>query len=288
MQQEAPPTAPLYVVATPIGNLADMSPRALQTLRDVALIAAEDTRHTGRLLSHFGLSTPLMALHDHNEERVVDRVLRQLRSGAAVALVSDAGTPLISDPGYRLVRAAVAAGVAVETVPGPSAVMAALSVCGLPVDQFVFAGFLPPRDEARQRFIRTLADETRTVVVFESVHRIESTLAALADLLPPARELSIHRELTKQYESAYRGTAGELLGAFRAGELIAKGEFVIVIAGADAPLAATSAPVDIDALLRVLLASMPLKQAVAATVKLTGHGRNQLYQQALAISRESP
>ncbi|MEM1262315.1 MAG: 16S rRNA (cytidine(1402)-2'-O)-methyltransferase [Pseudomonadota bacterium] len=285
-QQKAEAVASLYVVATPIGNLADMSPRAVQTLRDVALIAAEDTRHTGRLLSHFGISTALMALHDHNEQRVVERVINRLRDGDAVALVSDAGTPLISDPGYKLLRAAVTAEIEVRTVPGPSAVTAALSVSGLPTDQFVFAGFLPARDDARQRFIKSLASETRTVVVFESVHRIEASLTAFSRLLP-ARRLTVHRELTKQYESAYRGSASELLAALNAGELVARGEFVFVIAAAADDAEAASAEVEITALLRVLLAAMPLKQAVAEAVTLTGRSRNQLYEQALAINNAS-
>ena len=280
---EARSAGRLYVVATPIGNLADFSPRATATLKQVALIAAEDTRHTGRLLSHFGVSTPQMALHDHNEAEVHGTVLDRLRGGDDVALVSDAGTPLISDPGYRLVHAAAAAAIDVVAVPGPSAVTAALSVSGLAVDQFVFIGFLPARDEARLRALGNLVDEQRTTVAFESVHRIGATLDALAGVLQAERRLSVHREITKQFESVYRGTATALAGAFADGSIVAKGEFVIVIEGASASDDAASS-VDVDRLLTVLLRFAPLKSAVAAAQELTGLPRNRLYQRALALA----
>ena len=283
--EDTPSTGQLYVVATPIGNLGDFSPRAVDVLRDVALIAAEDTRHTGRLLSHFGVATPQMALHDHNEARALTAVIARLRAGDDVAVVSDAGTPLISDPGYRVVRAAIDAGIEPIAIPGPSAVTAALSIAGLPVDQFVFIGFLPNRDDARQRCIASLADETRTVVAFESVHRIVATLRTLADELEPSRPICVLRELTKQYETAYRGSVAELAAAAQAGVIVAKGEFVLVIAGA--PRGADDATVDVDRLLVTLLAHAPLKSAVTAVQELTGLPRNRLYQRALELTESS-
>ncbi|MEL7535996.1 MAG: 16S rRNA (cytidine(1402)-2'-O)-methyltransferase [Pseudomonadota bacterium] len=273
------------MVATPIGNLADLSARARSVLSEVALIAAEDTRHTSRLLSHFGIHTPQMALHDHNESTALTNILRRLELGEDVAVVSDAGTPLISDPGFRLVRAAIAAGVDPVAVPGPSAVTAALSIAGLPVDQFTFVGFIPSRDEARQRFVAELVEERRTVVAFESVHRIAATLAAFADVLPPERQLSVHREMTKQFESTYRGSAADLAAAAAAGEIVMKGEFVLVIAGS-ADQAVERHAVDTDSLLGVLLDELPVKAAVAAAQRLTGAPRNRLYQRALALTRE--
>ncbi len=274
----------LFVVATPIGNLKDLSSRALETLQSVACIAAEDTRRTQHLLSHFGVKTRLLPLHDHNESAATAALVQRLSRGDDLALVSDAGTPLVSDPGYRLVSAVIAAGFVAVPIPGPSALTAALSVAGLPVDQFVFAGFVPARDEARLRFIATLASETRTLVCFESVHRIQPTLQALAHALPDSRRISVHREITKQYESAYRGSARDLAAAAAAGDLVAKGEFVLVIEGAAAaePDALSAAS---EKLLALLLAELPLKSAVRICQKATGQSRNALYERALALSR---
>lgn len=273
----------LYVVATPIGNLRDLSPRALDVLRDVEIIAAEDTRHTGRLLSHFGIGTPQIALHDHNEATVAAGLVEKICNGAAVALVSDAGTPLISDPGFRLVTSAIDAGIQPVAVPGPSAITAALSIAGLPTDQFVFAGFLPPREDARAQRLAELGNETRTVVAFESVHRIGATLKALATSLNDNRRVAVARELTKKFECVYRGTAQQLLAALDDATIVAKGEFVVMIEGA--PKTANG-NTDADPLLRELIALAPLKQAVAAAQRLTGRSRNELYQRALLLRGE--
>ena len=190
----------LYVVATPIGNLGDLAPRALKILDGVDLIAAEDTRVTGAMLSHFGIRKKMLALHDHNEAESAEVVLEELRRGHSVALVSDAGTPLVSDPGYVLVRMTRAARLPVIAVPGPSAVLAALSISGLPTDRFVFAGFLPAKSEARLSMLRELARESRTVILYESTHRIVDSVAAIAEILGGARRMCLARELTKLFE----------------------------------------------------------------------------------------
>src|SRR5690606_35656101 len=200
----------LFVIATPIGNLADLSPRARRLLAEADLIAAEDTRHTGRLLSEFGIETPQMALHEHNEQEVVPLVLERLEGGASVALVSDAGTPLISDPGYRLVRAARAAGIPVSPVPGPSAVVAALSVSGLPTDRFCFEGFLPARPGPRRARLATLASEPRTLVCYVSVHRVRETLDDFGAAFGASLPACVGRELTKPDGQAHYASLGEI------------------------------------------------------------------------------
>jgi 16S rRNA (cytidine1402-2'-O)-methyltransferase len=196
----------LYVVATPIGNLSDMSPRALSVLGGVHLIAAEDTRHTGQLLAHFGIATPMAALHEHNEREAVPALIERLRAGEAVALVSDAGTPLISDPGFHLVRAVHRAGLRVLPVPGPSAVVSALSVSGLPSDRFAFEGFLPAGREQRLKRLAILARETRTLIFFEAPHRILAFLADMSEALGAMRQAVVARELTKRFETVMSGT----------------------------------------------------------------------------------
>ncbi|MDH3848148.1 MAG: 16S rRNA (cytidine(1402)-2'-O)-methyltransferase, partial [Gammaproteobacteria bacterium] len=201
----------LFVVATPIGNLEDLSPRARQTLAEVDLVAAEDTRHTGRLLSHLGLKTRQFALHEHNEARAAQVLIEQLKDGKSVALVSDAGTPLVSDPGYRLVQAAHAHGIAVSPLPGPSAVTAALSVSGLPTDRFGFEGFPPAKQAARRKWLQARADDQRTLLFFEAVHRIAATLADMVDVFGAGRQAFLGRELTKLHEQSRRASLGELL-----------------------------------------------------------------------------
>ncbi len=273
----------LYIVATPIGNLDDLSPRARQTLADVDLIAAEDTRHTGRLLSHIGVQTRQMALHDYNEAEAVERVLELLNAGDDVALVSDAGTPLVSDPGYRLVRAAHAANVPVSPLPGACAAIAALSVAGLPSDRFCFEGFLPPKAAARRAALQALASELRTLVFYESVHRIEETLGDMAETFGAERDAFLGRELTKLHEQGVHGTLGQLVGRVESGDIVRKGEFVIVLSGAEATDASSH---DADALLKELAAVLPAKTAASIAARVTGARRNEMYARLLELTAD--
>ena len=272
----------LYVVATPIGNLDDLSNRAVDTLRNVDFIAAEDTRHTGRLLSHFGIKTPTFSLHEHNENARSDQTVERLRNGETIALVSDAGTPLLSDPGYRLIRLAHEADVPVVPIPGPSALTAALSVAGLPTDRFCFEGFLPAKAAARETALKALTGEQRTLVFFESVHRIGATLAMMSEVFGDDRKAFLGRELSKLHEQCILSTLGELSASLSGGGIPSRGEFVIVVAGAEAsPVSA-----DVDALLEELVQVVPGKQAAAIAARLTGGKRNDIYQRMLEL-RES-
>ena len=222
----------LVVDATPIGNLGDLSPRAQQTLRDVAAICAEDTRRSGQLLAHFGIATPLVALHEHNEEAIAQRIVARLQAGESLALVSDAGTPLVSDPGFRLVRAARAAGVKVSPVPGPSALVAALSVAGLPSDRFAFEGFLPAKASARRERLQGLAAEPRTLIFYESSHRIAEALADMVQAFGDERPAVLARELTKLFETVLDGNLAQLQARVEADGDQRKGEFVVLVQGA--------------------------------------------------------
>ena len=230
MTHERPPGRPgtLFLVATPIGNLEDLSARALRVLREVDLVAAEDTRHTRRLLQHFGISAQVVSLHEHNERARATSLVERVRGGESVALVTDAGSPGIADPGFPVVRAAVAEGVRVESIPGPSAVIAALQVSGLPTDAFLFAGFLPPRGAARRKRLEELAERRETVVVFESPHRIEACLADL-ETVWAERPIALVRELTKVHEQVLRGTPREVRDSLRADWR--RGEMVLVLGG---------------------------------------------------------
>lgn len=270
----------LYIVATPIGNLDDLTPRARQTLANVDLIAAEDTRHTGRLLSHIGVQTRQMALHDHNESQAAERIVDTLKAGQSVALVSDAGTPLISDPGYRLVRSAQDAGITVSPLPGASAAIAALSIAGLPSDRFCFEGFLPAKQQARRAALAGLAAEPRTLIFYESVHRVGETLADMATAFGDERDAFVGRELTKLHEQGVRGTLKMLFEQVRAGEIVAKGEFVIVVTGAERTARGAE---DVDRLLRELVDVLPAKTAAAVAAKVTGARRNEMYQRIIAL-----
>jgi 16S rRNA (cytidine1402-2'-O)-methyltransferase len=272
----------LFVVATPIGNLEDLTPRARQTLAEVDLIAAEDTRHTGRLLSHFGIKTPQFALHDHNEEQVVDVLLAKLAAGKSIALVSDAGTPLISDPGYRIVTAAHAQAIRVSPIAGVSAVTAAMSVAGLPTDKFVFEGFLPARQKARREILAGLACEPRTLIFYESVHRIGATLADLVAAFGAERAAFLGRELTKMHEQCTRASLGKLLAGVLDGTIPCKGEFVIIVGGSQE--VATSS-VDIDRLLAGLAGVLPAKDVARIIAQATGEKRNALYQRLLELGK---
>ena len=271
----------LYVVATPIGNLDDLTPRARQVLLDVDRIAAEDTRHTGRLLTHIGAKTPQTPLHEFNEREVTESLVELLKSGADIALVSDAGTPLVSDPGYRLVAAARAASIRTVPVPGACAVIAALSVAGIATDRFCFEGFLPNRAGARQKRLGTLASEARTLVFFESVHRVAATVAAMADVFGSNRRAAVARELTKLHEEVVDGTLGELGGRFADGSLATRGEFVIVVAGN--PAADTGTAVDVDGLLLDLVKALPGSEAAAIVARATGESRNVVYRRMLEL-----
>lgn len=265
----------LHVVATPIGNLDDLSPRALRTLREAALVAAEDTRHTQQLLAANGVRTPMISLHDYNEAQQVDTLLARLRAGDDVALVSDAGTPLISDPGYRLVRAVREAGIEVSPVPGPCAAIAALSVAGIASDRFAFEGFLPAKSSARREKLQALAGEPRTLMFYESSHRIEEMLADLAALFGDGRRAVIARELTKRFETVLDGTLAELHARVAADSDQRRGEFVVIVEGA---------PEDADAALRegrrlyaLLAAHVSPSQAARIAAEFTGASRKQLY-----------
>ena len=272
----------LYVVATPIGNLQDLSARALHVLQSVPLIAAEDTRHSKKLLAHYGIGTRQMALHEHNERGITASLLRHLAAGEDMALVSDAGTPLISDPGFYLVRAAREANVRVVPVPGASALIAALSVAGLPSDRFLFEGFLPSKQAARQQRLQALAAVTVTLVIYESSHRICASLCDMVDCLGGSREATVARELTKTFETILHGSLDELLQRVESDADQQKGEFVVLIHGAQAR---ERSAVDAETLrmLEVLLAELPLKQAAGLVAKISGLSKNVLYEEGLKL-----
>ena len=271
----------LFVVATPIGNLEDLPPRACQTLAAVDLIAAEDTRRTRGLLSHFGIKSRLFALHEHNERQATEKLIKALRDGKSVALVSDAGTPLVSDPGYRLIQAAHRAGITVSPVPGASAVTAALSVAGLPTHRFTFEGFLPAKRAARRKALESLANESRTMVFYEAVHRLDEALADLVAAFGDARPAFLGRELTKLHEQCVYASLGELQQRAAADEIPHKGEFVIVVGGA---ADARTAALETDRLLRELAAFLPAKDVAKVAARVTGGKRNELYQRILSLT----
>lgn len=271
----------LHVVATPIGNLGDLTPRAREVLAGAALVLAEDTRRTAQLFSACGISAPLASVHEHNEAARVPEILERLGRGEQLALVSDAGTPLVSDPGYRIVRAAAQAGFRVLAVPGACAAVAALSIAGLASDRFLFEGFLPAKDAARRTRLRELAIQQQTLIFYEAPQRLARTLEDLAAAFTPAREALVARELTKLFETAYRGTLAEL--ARRAGQDadMQRGEIVIVVAGA-----AEREPDDGEArrVLEILLRELPVRQAADLAAQLTGTAPNQAYKLALQLS----
>ncbi|MBL4852174.1 MAG: 16S rRNA (cytidine(1402)-2'-O)-methyltransferase [Gammaproteobacteria bacterium] len=269
----------LYVVATPIGNLGDISARALQVLNDVDVIACEDTRHSAHLLQHFGISTKTIACHDHNERNVSAAIVGLLREGKSVALISDAGTPLISDPGYILLREVHQAGLKVCPIAGVSALIAALSVAGLATDRFVFEGFLPAKVAARRARLQQLVNETRTLIFYESSHRILASLDDLIDVFGADRDATMAREMTKKFETIHSANLAQLQTFIEVDSNQQKGEFVLVVAGSKP----TTDKADAERILIILLAELPVKQAAALTSKLTGVSKNELYQLALTL-----
>ena len=271
------PAGTLFIIATPIGNLADLSPRAQETLKTVAAICAEDTRHTRQLLSHFGIDRPLLALHEHNEEAMSERIVERIAGGDSLALVSDAGTPLVSDPGFRVVRAARAAGLRVSPIPGACAAIAALSVAGLPSDRFVFEGFLPAKSSARRERLGRLASETRTLVFYESSHRIAESLADLRLVFGDDRAAVIARELTKMFETVLDGTLAELHAQVEADDNQRKGEFVVMVQGVDDDTEAQL--IEGRRLYAKLSEHLPPSTAAKLAAEISGAPRKALYGQ---------
>ncbi|MBT8766201.1 16S rRNA (cytidine(1402)-2'-O)-methyltransferase [Metapseudomonas boanensis] len=271
----------LYVVATPIGNLDDISARALRVLREVALIAAEDTRHSIRLLQHFGIETPLAACHEHNERDQGGRFLARLQAGEDVALISDAGTPLISDPGFHLVRQARAAGIPVVPVPGACAVVAALSVAGLPSDRFIFEGFLPAKAAARRGRLEQIKEEPRTLIFYEAPHRLLESLEEMRAVFGDARPAVLARELTKTFETIKGASLDQLCEWVAADSNQQRGECVVLVGGWQAPEGEGALSAEALRVLDLLLGEMPVKRAAALAAEITGVRKNLLYQAAL-------
>lgn len=272
----------LYVVATPIGNLDDWSPRAVATLKSVSVVAAEDTRHSGRLLQHFNIPTRLVAVHDHNEAGRVQGLLDQLGRGDDIALISDAGTPLISDPGYRLVAAAQSAGLRVVPVPGACAAIAALSAAGLPSDRFIFEGFLPAKTAGRRERLQQLAGETRTLMFYEAPHRIVECLQDMLAVLGGERRIVLARELTKTFETVRQYSLTEMLTWVSADPDQQRGEIVLVLEGLPEAVGEQDWQ-EADRVLGILLEELPVRQAAALAAGITGLKKNALYERALGL-----
>jgi 16S rRNA (cytidine1402-2'-O)-methyltransferase len=273
----------LYVVATPIGNFGDMSQRAIEVLQNVDLIAAEDTRHSQRLLQFFAIDTPTMAYHDHSDDRALQRIGQCLEGGGCVALVSDAGTPLISDPGYRLVRYVQDGGFAVYPLPGPCAAIAALSVAGLPTDRFLFEGFLPARDGTRINRLSELAAEPMTLIFYEAPHRIEASLVSMIEVFGGDREAVLAREITKTFETIRRGPLSELAQFVSGDSNQQKGEIVLIVAGK--PKGQQEIGADVSRLLLRLVQELPAKKAAAVVADCTGLRKKQLYDYLLSVKQ---
>jgi 16S rRNA (cytidine1402-2'-O)-methyltransferase len=271
----------LYIVATPIGNREDITARAIRVLSEVDTVAAEDTRHSGKLLQYLGIKKPMLSVHDQNESARIKRIIDQLHAGKSIALVSDAGTPLVSDPGFQVVRAVREAGYPVVPVPGPCAAIAALSVAGLPTDAFVFAGFAPAKSGGRRHFFEALASEPRTLIFYESPHRIVDSLEDMAAVFGDERQATIARELTKHFETIHADILSKLVDWVKQDSDQQRGEFVVLVHGQTEQ---KEAGADIERTLKILLEQLPLKQAVALTVKLTGGKKNEVYDLALGLS----
>jgi len=276
----------LYVVATPIGNLADISYRAVEVLKQVDLIAAEDTRHVKMLLQHYGITNKLVSLHQHNEDKASPVLLEKLRAGQSIALVSDAGTPLLSDPGMPLVKMVKDAGLDVVPIPGACALIVALSAAGLPVSQFSFEGFLPRTSSARKVFFNEKVMSPKTWVFYESCHRILASLQDMAEILPLDRQIVIARELTKLHETIVKTSLGKALELVGQNDNMRKGEFVVIVDGAAADKNEHIITAEQEKLLQVLLRECSIKTAVAMAVEITGGRKKLLYQAALAMDKE--
>jgi 16S rRNA (cytidine1402-2'-O)-methyltransferase len=276
------------VVATPIGNLRDLSARAAEVLRDADVVLAEDTRHTQQLLHACAIARAagsVESLHEHNEAGRIASVVERLANGARMALVSDAGTPLMSDPGALLVQAAASAGVAIVAVPGPCAVVAALSIAGLPTARFAFEGFLPAKAGARRRVLEALAGEARTLVFYEAPHRVKECLDDLARAFGAEREAAIAREMTKKFETVYRGTLADLAALAARDEAVSRGEIVIVVRGVQESVDAGKDDEAARGILDALLAELPVSQAARLAARITGRSRSELYELALAMTK---
>lgn len=269
----------LYVVATPIGNLSDISNRALETLASVKLIAAEDTRHSRTLLQHYGINTAMMSLHEHNEASRINQIIRRLQDGDSVALISDAGTPLISDPGARLVLAVHEAGMKPVPVPGPSAISTMLSVAGQSVERFCFEGFLPSKPSARRKQLQSLSSEDRTLVFYESSHRISDSIVDMKNVFGSSRRCTVGRELTKRYEYLYRGTLAEVLLEMEQDENSTRGEFVVVIEGAE--MSPDDSIEQGRSIMDVLLTELSVSQSASLAARLSGARKKVLYEYGL-------
>ena len=282
-----PTAGTLYIVATPIGNLQDMTLRAIETLKSVDKIAAEDTRHSLALLQHFAIQKPLIALHEHNEREQSEKLIAWLQAGKSLALISDAGTPLLSDPGFYLVRKAREAGITVVPIPGACAAIAALCVSGLPPDAFIFSGFLPAKSEPRRQCLVDMQFETRTLIFYEAPHRVLATIKDMHNVLGPERKVVIARELTKLHETVVEHSLAEWMTLLDAQDK-QRGEFVLVVAGAEKQADANNEKKAISSqhVLSVLLKSLPLKQAVQLAAKITDERKNALYERALQLDKK--
>lgn len=271
----------LYIVATPIGNLGDITQRAVETLIKVDYIAAEDTRHSAKLMAHLNITTPLMAYHDHSDEKRLNKISHYLSSGQSVALISDAGTPLISDPGYQLVKHIRKQGIEVVPIPGPCALISALSVCGLPTDRFTFEGFLPAKGSARKAYLQALVRDDRTLVFYESTHRILDTLEDMSIIFGGERTVAIARELTKTYETVLTGSFADVIEKMLSDKNQQRGEFVLMVNGYKQAIKGPNLDQSVIDTMSVLVKELPIKQASSIGAKLTGMKKRDLYQWAL-------
>lgn len=271
----------LYIVATPIGNLTDISYRAIEVLKGVNIIAAEDTRHSAKLLQHYHISTPLIPYHDHSDDNQTRRLLEKLRHGEQVALISDAGTPLISDPGYKLVRQARDEGITVVPVPGACALITALCASGMPSDRFAFEGFLPAKSAARKTVFEALLKEPRSIIFYESPHRIMDSLADMAEVFGGGRRTVLARELTKNFETFLDGRLEDLLDRLRADANQQRGEMVIIVEGYRVDESDNAVSAEVEKAMKILLKELPVKKAAAVAAQLYGEKKNKLYKWAL-------
>lgn len=284
-QKQAKSAGILSIVATPIGNLGDITQRAIETLKQADKILAEDTRNTRKLLTHFGIKGDLQALHEHNEQQKIGLIKNWLDAGENLALVSDAGTPLISDPGYHLVNALAFEGYKITPIPGASAIITALSIAGLATNRFTFEGFLPAKSAGREKALQANAKEPRTQVYYESCHRIEATIQSMAKVFGDERRIVLARELTKMYEQIFRGDLASLQEWIKAESTHRKGEFVLMIAGYEEEESSDEVTATTEGLLKILIDELPIKQAASLAAKITGQKKNALYRQAMALKK---